>query len=169
MKAIVIRDFGGPEVLRLEDVPTPNPGPGEVLIQVHAVSVNRTLDLVVRAGKYAMPITLPHVLGVDPSGIIAAVGEGVSTRKPGDRVATTFIIRAPTATEGMLVLGVHVWGGYAEYVKVPAHVTYIVPDALDFPTATVVVRHAPTALALLRDEARLKPGEWILVMGATGG
>ena len=63
MKAVVIREFGPPEVLRLEEVPTPVPGPGEVLIRVKAVSVNRTLDLVVRSGKYAMPVRLPHVLG----------------------------------------------------------------------------------------------------------
>src|SRR5258705_280629 len=74
MKAVVIREFGGPEVMRLEEVPTPVPGPGEVVIRVHAVSVNRTLDLVVRSGKYAMPVTLPHVLGVDPSGGVSAVG-----------------------------------------------------------------------------------------------
>jgi NADPH:quinone reductase-like Zn-dependent oxidoreductase len=169
MKAILIREFGGPEVLRLEEVPMPTPGPGEVVIQVHAVSVNRTLDLVVRAGKYALPIALPHVLGTDPSGIVTAVGEGVTNRKPGDRVACTFLIRAPTPTEGMIVLGVQVWGGYAEYVKVPAHITYLVPDALDFPSATVVVRHGPTALSMLRDVAKLQADEWILVMGATGG
>jgi NADPH:quinone reductase-like Zn-dependent oxidoreductase len=145
------------------------PGPGEVLIEVHAVSVNRTLDLTVRAGKYALPVKLPHVLGTDPSGVVAAVGEGVATRKVGDRVATTSVVRAPTPTQGMVALGVHIWGGYAEYVKVPEAITYIVPGALDFPTATVVARHAPTAMSLLRDEAKLKAGEWVLVMGATGG
>lgn len=169
MKAVVLREFGGPEVLRVEEVPTPEPGPGEVLIQVHAVSVNRTLDLTVRAGKYALPVKLPHVLGTDPSGIVAAVGAGVTTRKVGDRVATTSIVRVPTPTQSMIALGVHVWGGYAEYVKVPEAITYAVPAALDFPTATVVARHAPTAFSLLRDEARLKSGEWVLVMGATGG
>src|SRR5712675_664186 len=73
MKAIVIREFGPPEVLRLEEVPTPVPQAGEVLVEVRAVSVNRTLDLVVRAGAYAVPVKLPHVLGVDPSGVVAAV------------------------------------------------------------------------------------------------
>jgi NADPH:quinone reductase-like Zn-dependent oxidoreductase len=123
----------------------------------------------VRAGKYALPVTLPHVLGTDPSGVVAAVGEGVATRKVGDRVATTSVVRAPTPTQGMVALGVHIWGGYAEYVKVPEAITYAVPDALDFPTATVVARHAPTAMSLLRDEAKVKAGEWVLVMGATGG
>ena len=169
MKAIVLREFGPPEVLRLEEIPTPAPGPGEVLIRVHAVSVNRTLDLVVRAGTYAMPVTLPHVLGVDPSGVVAAVGAGVTARKVGDRVATTQLLRQPTATSGPLLLGVHVWGGYAEYVKVPVEVTHPIPDAVDFATATVVSRHAPTAFSMLRDDARLGPADWVLVMGASGG
>ena len=67
---MLIREFGPPDVMKLVEVPTPEPGPGEVLIKVHAVSVNRTLDLVVRAGKYARNPALPHVLGVDPVGEI---------------------------------------------------------------------------------------------------
>src|SRR5258708_8781351 len=98
MKALVIREFGGPEVMQLEEVPTPVPGPGEVVIRVHAVSVNRTLDLVVRSGKYAMPVTLPHVLGVDPSGVVAAVGPGVATRQVGARVVTLQFPRPPSPT-----------------------------------------------------------------------
>jgi NADPH:quinone reductase-like Zn-dependent oxidoreductase len=169
MKAIVLREFGPPEVLRLEEMPTPAPGPGEVLIRVHAVSVNRTLDLVVRAGNYAMPVTLPHVLGVDPSGVVTAVGQGVSTRTVGDRVTTMQLLRPPTATSGPVLLGVHVWGGYAEYVKVPVQITHPIPDGLDFATATVVARHAPVAFSMLRDDARLGPEDWVLVMGASGG
>jgi NADPH:quinone reductase len=169
MKAMVIRKFGPPEVMRLEEVPTPVPGPGEVLIAVHAVSVNRTLDLIVRSGKYPRPIKLPHVLGVDPSGIVAAVGEGVTTRKVGDRVTTYLRLDAgpPSGTPEML--GLTCWGGYAEYVKLPARSTYIVPDNVDFATATVVARHAPLAFSMLRDKAKLVPGEWVLVMGAAGG
>ena len=169
MKAMVIREFGPPDVMRLEDIPTPTPGPDEVLIRVHAVSVNRTLDLAVRAGTYAVPAALPHILGVDPSGVVAAVGPGVTTRKVGDRVVTRQILRPGTATAGPAILGVHAWGGYAEYVKVPATATHPIPDGLDFVVATVVARHAPTALSMLRDVAKLAAGEWILVMGASGG
>ena len=169
MKAIVIREFGPPEVMRLEEIETPQPGPGEVLIRVHAVSVNRTLDLVVRAGKYAMPVQLPHVLGVDPSGVVAAVGEGVTSRKVGDRVTTMQILRPATPTSPPVVLGVLAWGGYAEYVKVPAEVTHPIPDGVDFVTATVVSRHAPVAFSMLRDVAKVGPEEWVLVMGASGG
>jgi NADPH2:quinone reductase len=169
MKAVVIREFGPPEVMRLEDVPTPVPGPDEVLIRVHAVSVNRTLDLAVRAGTYAVPAALPHILGVDPSGVVTAVGSGVTIRKVGDRVVTRQILRPATATEGPAILGVHAWGGYAEYVKVPVGATHPIPGGLDFVTATVVARHAPTALSMLRDVARLTADEWVLVMGASGG
>lgn len=164
---MVIREFGAPGVLKLEDVPTPEPGPGEVLVAVHAVSVNRTLDLVVRAGKYARLPALPHVLGVDPAGVIARVGPGVTDRKVGDRVVTTIRINKPNEPPRML--GVQMWGGYAEYVKLPADRTFLIPDGLDFVTATVVARHAPTAFHLLRDRAKLKAGEWVLVMGAAGG
>jgi NADPH:quinone reductase-like Zn-dependent oxidoreductase len=169
MKAMVIRACGPPEVMRLEEVPTPVPGPDEVVIRVHAVSVDRTLDLAVRAGTYAVPAVLPHVLGVDPSGVVAAVGPGVVNRAVGDRVVTRQILRAATTTAGPALLGVHAWGGYAEYVKVPASATHPIPAGLDFVTATVVARHAPTALSMLRDVARVAPDEWVLVMGASGG
>jgi NADPH:quinone reductase-like Zn-dependent oxidoreductase len=169
MKAIVIREFGPPEVMRLEEIPTPRPGPDDVLIRVHAVSVNRTLDLAVRAGTYAVPAALPHVLGVDPSGVVTAVGANVAAPRVGDRVVTRQILRPATATAGPAMLGVHAWGGYAEYVSVPATATHPIPDGLDFVTATVVARHAPTALSMLRDVAKLSAGEWVLVMGAAGG
>jgi NADPH:quinone reductase-like Zn-dependent oxidoreductase len=169
VKAIVIREFGAPSVMQLEEIATPEPGPGEVLIEVHAVSVNRTLDLIVRSGKYARRPALPHILGVDPSGVIAKVGEGVTERKVGDRVTCMIRVGEPTPTEGPKLLGVNVWGGYAQYVKVPARVTRLLPDAVDFATATVVGRHAPIAFHLLRDLAKLAAGEWVLVMGAAGG
>lgn len=136
--------------------------------KVHAVSVNRTLDLAVRAGQYARRPPLPHVVGVDPCGVVAAVGAEVTTRKVGDRLVCEPIVgmqqnRIP------IVLGVSVWGGYAEYVKVPARATHLIPDGLDFVTASVVARHAPLAFTQLRDRAKVKPGEWVLVMGAAGG
>jgi NADPH:quinone reductase len=169
MKAIVMREFGPPEVLRLEEVPTPSPGPGEVLIEVHAVSVNRTLDLIVRSGKYPRAPNLPHVLGVDPTGVVAALGPGVTTRKVGDRVTAYLRLDSGAPGTGPVILGVNAWGGYAEYVVVPERVTYIVPAALDFAAATIVGRHAPLALSMLRDKAKVASGEWVLVMGAAGG
>lgn len=162
-----MHEFGGPDVLRHEDFPRPVPGPDEVLIEVHAVSVNRTLDLVVRAGEYGAPVKLPHILGVDPSGVIAAVGEGVSGRKVGDRVVTLPWRSKPVGP--LDAVGMQHLGGYAEFVKLPASATALIPEGLDFAEATIVTRHAPQAFNLLRDRAGLKPGESVLVMGASGG
>jgi len=168
MKAIVVHEFGPPEVLRLEtDFAHPEPGPDEVVIAVKAVSVNRTLDLAVRAGTYPTPIRLPHIPGVDPSGVVTAVGSAVTERRIGDRVVTLPWRTRPTGP--LDALGVQHLGGYAEYVKVPAKATALIPASLEFVTATIVARHAPQALNLLRDRAQLKSGEWVLVMGAAGG
>jgi len=129
MKAIVLKEFGGPEVLHLEDVPTAAAGEGEILLKVHSVSVNRTLDLVVRQGEYPVKVQLPHVLGVDPAGIVAEVGAGVDNFKPGDRVAVVSFIACrkcrycEKSDEANCLnsrhLGLHRWGGYAEYVAAP--------------------------------------------------
>ncbi len=169
MKAIVIREFGPASVMKLEEVPTPKPGPGEVLVKVAAVSVNRTLDLIVRAGQYPRAVKMPHVLGVDPTGTVVALGEGVTKRKIGDRVCISSrrTQRAPGSAPSML--GIDTWGGYAEFVILHEDVTHLIPDALDFNTATVVARHAPLAFNLVRAKAQLKEGDWALVMGAAGG
>jgi len=167
MKAVVMHSFGGPEVLRYEDFPRPIPGPGEVLVAVHAVSVNRTLDLVVRAGDYGAPVALPHILGVDPSGIIAQVGPGVTDRAVGQRVATLPWRSKPIGP--LDAVGMQHLGGYADYVKLPASATVPIPEGLGFAEATIVTRHAPQAFNLLRDRAGLKAGETVLVMGASGG
>ncbi|MGZ8480185.1 MAG: alcohol dehydrogenase catalytic domain-containing protein [Candidatus Binatia bacterium] len=130
MKAIVIRQFGAPEVMRLEDVAEPKAAPGEIVIKVHSVSVNRTLDCVVRAGNYPVTIEMPHVLGVDPAGEVVEVGRGVTRFKIGDRVATISIIRCGQCKQcarGLEAnclasqhIGLHRWGGYAEYVTYPS-------------------------------------------------
>lgn len=169
MKAVVVTEFGPPEVMQVVDAPEPVVGEGQVLIRVHAVSVNRTLDLSVREGRYPLKPVLPHVLGVDPSGEIARVGPGVDSRKVGDRVAVSPIVSPAGKASPPLMLGVNVWGGYAEYVCVPASTTFLVPEGLDFPRATIVSRHMPTALHLLRDRARVEKDEWVLVLGAAGG
>src|SRR5918996_4337856 len=168
MKAIVIREFGNPDVLKLEDVPQPTPEAGEIVIKVRAATVNQTLDVALRAGTYARRPPLPHVPGSDAAGEVTAVGPDVKTLKAGDRVVCHPIIgRQPTGAPKLL--GVDTWGTYAEFVKVPASTVQIVPDALDFITAAVVGRHGPLAFTQLRDRAQVKPGEWILVMGAAGG
>jgi NADPH:quinone reductase-like Zn-dependent oxidoreductase len=163
LKAIVIREFGGPDVLRWEDVETPTPGPGEVVVEVHAVSVNRTLDLQVRQDGGNYGVTLPLVLGNDPSGVVAAAGREAEGVKIGGRVAVYGGIGASRK-----MLGVQCWGGYAEYVKVPAANCVPLPEGLAFADATVIARHFPLAFGECR-LAELKTGDWALVMGAAGG
>jgi len=178
LKAIIIREFGGPEVLRWEEVPTPTPGPGEVLIRVHAVSVNRTLDLQVRQDGGGYGTVLPLVLGNDPSGVVAAMGRGVEQRQIGQRVAIFGGVRCGVCEacrrgpdvpcRQPMMLGIHCWGGYAEYLRIPARNCVLIPEGLSFAEATLIARHFPLAFgeAAL---AGLKADEWVLVMGAAGG
>ena len=178
MKAIVLREFGGPEVLVMEEVPTPTPAPDEILVRVHSVSVNRTLDLKVRQGEYRSNIKLPLVLGVDPSGVVVETGRNVDQPRTGDRVAILSSIRCSTCPfcesgeEDVCSYTTHIgldrWGGYAEYVAVPAGNATLIPPKLSFAEGTVISRHFPTAYNLLENKAGLKPGEWVLVMGAAG-
>jgi len=153
--------------MRLEELPVPEPGPGEVLVEVAAVSVNRTLDCIVRSGNYPREVKLPHILGVDPVGTVVVLGDDVANRKLGDRVAVSLHLGKPGAP--LHLLGIDCWGGYAQYVKLPAKNTYLIPEGLDFHTATVVARHAPLAYNMLREKVKLQAGEWVLVMGAAGG
>jgi NADPH:quinone reductase len=178
LKAIFLKEFGGPEVLRLEDVPAPQPAAGEIVLKVHSVSVNRTLDLVVRAGKYPVKIQLPHVLGADPAGEVVEIGGSVTKFKVGDRVAV--VSATPCRQCGPCLkgeaancvdskrIGVDLWGGYAEFIVLPARYAVKLPDEISFAEGTVIMRHFPMAFNLLASKADLKPGEWVLVMGATG-
>jgi NADPH:quinone reductase-like Zn-dependent oxidoreductase len=178
MKAIVIRKFGGPEVLRLEDLPEPQAAAGEIVIKVRSVSVNRTLDCTVRGGEYPVGIQMPHVLGVDPAGEIVELGAGVGQFKVGDRVATISIIpclKCKQCTRGLQAnclaskhIGLHRWGGYAEFVAVPARNAFKIPPNLSFAEGTVITRHFPMAFNLLASKTTIRTGEWVLVMGAAG-
>lgn len=166
MKASIFHEFGPPEVLKYEDVPDPEPGPGEVVVKVHAVTVNRQLDCMVREGHPSQSrrgVKPPHVLGVDPAGVILTVGPGVNEPAVGSRVAC--LSRCP----GGGMLGIACWGGDADYVKVCADQTVPLPDNLDFAEGAAVLRHGPTAHNLLFDKGGLKAGETVLVMGAAGG
>ena len=178
MKAIVLKEFGGPEVLRLEEVPVPSPAEGEVLVQVRSVSINRTLDLAVRRGQYPIKVNLPHVLGVDPAGIVTQTGPRVDNFKPGDRVAIISFMACRNCRycvkgdEAKCLnsrhIGLHRWGGYAEYVAAPARNAFKLPDSISFAEGSVITRHFPMALNLLATQAEAKPGEWVLVMGGAG-
>jgi NADPH:quinone reductase-like Zn-dependent oxidoreductase len=176
MKAIVIHEYGAPEVLRYEDVAEPQPRSGEIRIKVHAATVNRVLDVSLRAGheQYRGPV-LPLVPGVDCAGTVDAVGPDVTRWRVGDRVAAAGIMPLDVCAEdggnytgprGMM--GIKRPGGFAELVCVPAVAGVRIPQNLDFHRAAVVLRHVPTAWNLLFHVAELRYGETVLIMGAGG-
>jgi NADPH:quinone reductase len=176
MKAIVIHHYGAPDVLTYQDVPDPQPRAGEIRIAVHAATVNRVLDVSLRAGKEgARGPVLPLIPGVDCAGIVDAVGPGVTKWRKGMRVAAAGVMPLDVCPEddagyaGPLgMMGIKRPGGFADMVAVPACVAIELPDGLDFHHAAVVMRHVPTAWNLLFNVAELKAGETVLVMGAGG-
>jgi NADPH2:quinone reductase len=176
MKAIVIHEYGPPDVLRYEDVPDPEPRSGEIRIKVHAATVNRVLDVSLRAGReMARDASLPLIPGVDCAGVVDAVAPDVSRWHIGQRVAAAGIMPLDVCAEdgrgyagprGMM--GIKRPGGFAELVAVPASAAVALPDTLDFHRAAVVLRHVPTAWNLLFHVAKLQAGESVLIMGAGG-
>jgi len=155
MKAVRIHAFGGPDVLTLDDVPEPVAGPGEVLIEVRAASVN-PVDYKIREGRYP-PVRaeqLPVTLGRDVAGVVAKSGAGVAALSVGDEV----FVMLPQER-----------GGYAEWVAAPARDCARKPDALDMVRAASVPLAALTAWQGLFDYGRLKAGQRVLIHGASGG
>jgi len=153
MKAIRIHEDGGPEVLRYEDAPDPVPGPGEVLIQLRAASLNR-LDLWVRAGLPSAP--KPRILGadgagVDESGRRVVINPGI---EHGDRIS---------------VIGEHMDGTHAELIAVPESNVYPIPDGLSFEEAAAFPLVFETVYRMLVTRAGLREGEWVLVWGVGSG
>ena len=177
MKAMVMTKFGGSDVLSYQEFDTPELGADDVLVEVRAVSVNRTFDIYLREGTYAHRPELPHILGVDPSGVITAVGDNVTDRKVGDRVVCSLFQPTDRPDPYMSIpglgpvdfLGVTIWGGYAQYVRSNAARTVPIPDNLGFHEATVIGRHLATAANQVENVLGAKDGDWVLVMGATGG
>ena len=176
MRAIVMHEFGPPDVLKYAEVPAPVPRRGEVRIVVHAATVNRVLDVALRAGKQPQrSAQLPLIPGVDCAGIVEAVGPKVSRWRKGDRVAAAGIMPLEICSEdgdGYLgpqgMMGIRRPGGFAELVAVPACAGVAIPEHLDFHHAAVVMRHVPTAWNLLVHVAELTYGETVLVMGDGG-
>src|SRR5262249_5183500 len=152
MKAILVREFGGPENLKLEDVPTPKPGPGEVLVRVHAAGVN-PYDTYMRAGTYGGKPPLPYTPGSDAAGVVEAVGEGVTRVKPGDRVYT-----ANTVT-----------GAYAEYALALENQVHALPEKISYAQGAGVFVPYATAFYALHNAAQAQGGETVLMHGASGG
>ena len=150
MKAIVVHEFGPPDVMKFEEIATPEPGEGEVLVRVGAVSVNRGFDVNARAGNSVHGHTLPLIMGVDPSGTIAAVGSGVDKGRINEHVNIRGMARCGSC-EGCKQggrcslsrpIGIKAPGGYAEYIVVPDFQARKIPKNISFADATVVCRHA---------------------------
>ncbi len=151
MRAAVCRELGPPSVLRVEERPDPEPGPGDVTIAVEAAGVNFVDGLFV-AGQYQIKPALPFVPGSEVAGRVALVGDGVEGTAVGQRVL---------ASVGL--------GGFASRVVVPATSAVALPDALDVARAATFTQSYSTSLFALRERARAQPGERVLVLGAGGG
>ncbi|MEW6390897.1 MAG: NADPH:quinone oxidoreductase family protein [Pseudomonadota bacterium] len=151
MKAVLSKAVGGPETLVLEELPDPVAGPGQVLIDVKACGVNYP-DVLIIEDKYQFKPPRPFAPGGEVSGVIAAVGEGVTRFKVGDRVL---------ASTG--------WGGYAEKLALEEGRCTHIPDNMPFDEAAAFVLTYGTSYYALKDRGHLKPGETLLVLGAAGG
>lgn len=178
MKAVVLSEHGGPEVLRYTDVPDPTIGANEVLVRVRACALNH-LDLWVRRGLPGRSITFPHIPGSDISGEVAKVGESVSNIRVGER-----ILLAPGLSCGQCaqciagrdnfckqytLFGSGVHGGYAEFVKSPAANVIPIPGSLSFEEAAAIPLVFLTAWHMLFHRAHLQPAEEVLVIAAGSG
>jgi NADPH:quinone reductase len=150
MRAVVVQETGGPEVLVVRDLPTPDPGPGELLVNVAAAGVN-FIDVYYRMGAY--PLQTPFVAGSEGSGVVSAVGSGVTTFREGDHVAWAMVPNA----------------GYAEQVVVPAVRAVPIPAGIDDETACAALLQGMTAHYLTRSTYPAKAGETALVHAAAGG
>jgi NADPH:quinone reductase len=152
MKAILVHEFGGPEVLKLADVPTPKPAAGQVLVRIHAAGVN-PYDTYMRAGAYARKPPLPYTPGSDGAGVVEAVGEGVKKVKRDDRVFTTQTLS----------------GAYAEYALALEWQVHPLPAKISFSQGAGVWVPYGTAYHALYHSAKAHASESVLVHGASGG
>jgi NADPH2:quinone reductase len=158
MRAIVVREFGGPEAMKLENVPTPAPGPSQVLVRMRAAGVN-PVETYMRAGVYARKPSLPYTPGSDGAGLVETVGDGVTRFKHGDRV----YIAGDNTTA---VAGA---GTYAEYALCSEAMLHRLPPHVSFGQGAAMGVPYGTAYRALFMRAQAKPGETVFVHGATGG
>jgi len=149
MKAIQVRNVGGPEALEHVELPMPEPKANEALVEIKAIGVN-FIDCYFREGRY--PSQLPFTVGQEAAGVVKAIGSAVTTVKPGDRVAYTGL-----------------QGSYAEYSVVDASRLVVIPDSLDFESAAAAMLQGMTAHYLLYDTYPLRAGETALIHAAAGG
>jgi len=152
MKAIRVHEFGGPEVLKCEETPTPKPGAGQVLVRLHAAGVN-PYDTYMRAGTYAIKPPLPYTPGSDGAGVIETVGDGVTKVKPGDRVYTARTLS----------------GCYAEYALAQEDQVHLLPDKISFAQGAGLWVPYGTAYHAIFHSAQARASETVLIHGASGG
>src|ERR1700732_4431279 len=152
MKAIRVHEFGAPEVLKVEEVPTPKPAAGQVLVRIHAAGVN-PYETYMRAGTYPLKPPLPYTPGSDGAGVVEAVGEGVKKVKPKDRVYT----------------GRTISGSYAEYALALEEQMHLLPAKIDFKQGAGIWVPYGTAYHALYHSAKAQASETALVHGASGG
>jgi NADPH2:quinone reductase len=151
MKAVLCKAFGPPESLVVEEVPSPDPGPGEVVVSVKAASVNFP-DVLIIQNKYQFKPQLPFSPGSEVAGVVKTIGDGVTTVKPGDRV-----------------MAFTTYGAFAEEVKTEAKRLLPLPAGMDFTHAAAFGLTYATSDHALRDRGQLAAGETLLVLGAAGG
>ncbi len=151
MRVVRFYQYGGPEVLKVEDAPAPEPGPGEALVRVEAAGVNYA-DTRRRLGAYVEPTPLPWVVGSEIAGTVAKLGPGVSG-----------------IAEGQRVMALTAGGGYADYAVIPAQTLLPIPAQLSFTQAAALPLQGLTAYYLLTLSGRMQPGESVLVHSAAGG
>ncbi|HEV2521203.1 MAG TPA: NADPH:quinone reductase [Candidatus Acidoferrales bacterium] len=152
MKAIVVHEFGAPEVMKLENFPTPKAGAGQVVVRIHAAGVN-PFDTYMRSGIYAIKPPLPYVPGGEGAGVVHAVGEGVTKWKAGDRV----------------YVGHPITGTYAEYALATESQLHRLPERVSYAKGAGIYVACGTAYHALHHQAKARGSETLLVHGASGG
>ena len=178
MKAVLFREHGGPEVLSYEDLPEPMIGPEDVRVRVKACALNH-LDIWIRQGNPAYPMTLPHVPGSDAAGIVEQVGGHVDSVTVGQRVFVSpglscwkcdqCLAGRDNLCRSYGLVGAKTHGGYAEYLKVPFRNVLPIPENLSFEQAAAFPLVSVTASHMLFALAGLQHGETVLIMGAGSG
>ncbi|MFT4229847.1 MAG: zinc-binding dehydrogenase [Microbacterium sp.] len=180
MRAVRFHEFGDPDVLRVDEVPVPEPGSGEILVRVGAVSIGRLLDLVARSGRHPYAtFTLPHILGAEHGGTVVALGAGVDRVRVGDRVGV-FQLLFPVEDEytrigrgdlspSAQILGTHTQGADAEYVVVPAVNATVVPGDIDPAQVAALAGVGPVAMNQFMQVGGVGEGTRVIVQGATSG
>src|SRR5688572_7303901 len=157
MRAIVVREFGGPEVMRLDAIPDRSPAQGEVAVRLRAAGVN-PVDTYIRSGTYARKPQLPYVPGLDGAGDVVAVGAGVTDIKTGDRVYFAADNLAPASS-----------GTYAEGIVCRRTELHRLPNRISYAQGAAIGVPYVTAYRALFHRAAARPGETVFVHGATGG